>query len=103
VLVSEPRALSALILNARGNLQLACQSLVEQLHGDLQTIPSADVTQLVSYQLVNNLVASRITADPELGAGHRYEFRIVAPRDDQHDQHDKHEQGDSFSSGTLTL
>jgi hypothetical protein len=100
VLVSEPRALSALILNARGNLQLACQSLVEQLHGDLQIIPSADVTQLVSYQLVNNLVASCITADLELGAGHRYEFRIVAPRDDQHDQH---EQDDSFSSGTLTL
>jgi hypothetical protein len=70
-LVPEPRAPSALLLNARGNLFLACQSLEEQLCADLETA-SGDVTQLVSYRLVQTLVALRM---PD-SAPCQFQFRL---------------------------
>jgi hypothetical protein len=70
-LVPEPRGLSALLLNARGNLFLACQSLEEQLCADLETA-SGDVTQLVSYRLVQTWVALRMPAS----APCQFQFRL---------------------------
>jgi hypothetical protein len=73
VLVAEPRAPAALLLNARGNLFLACQALVERLDSDLEGA-SGDVTQLVSYRLVQTLVALRASAAGQLP----FQFRLSA-------------------------
>ena len=64
-----------LLLDARGNLRLACQSLVEQFAAELDAGPAVP-EQLVSYWLVDALVQNRVAlahADAE-----RYQFRLSA-------------------------
>jgi hypothetical protein len=79
-LPAEPRAASTLLLNARGNLFLACQALVERLDSDLESA-SGDVTQLVSYRLVQTLVAERAA-----GAGRvPFQFRLSAYDEAEHE------------------
>jgi hypothetical protein len=80
VLVAEPWAASALLLNARGNLFLACQALVERLDSDLESA-SGDVTQLVSYRLVQTLVALRAGAAGQLP----FQFRLSAYEEGEHE------------------
>lgn len=61
-------------LNAAGNLALAQQSLVEQLLHELDGTREDEVLALVSYQLVQRLIAERAR---ELGVvGARYKFRL---------------------------
>lgn len=54
-------------LNAAGNLQLALQSLVERFEDDLSQ--AGEVPALVSYQLVNAWLSSRVQA-------RAYQFRL---------------------------
>ncbi|HEY2735616.1 MAG TPA: hypothetical protein VGI70_16580 [Polyangiales bacterium] len=63
-----------LLLNARDNLQLAYRSLLEQLLSDLESTPQ-DVTQLISYRLVQAMVMFRIAA---ADGGDRYQFMIAS-------------------------
>lgn len=71
----------SLLLNARGNLQLAAQSLVERLFEDLDSISAAEAHDNVSYQLVRCLVQSRLPG-AAAEAGRRYQFRLTLPDDD---------------------
>ena len=87
-LTAPKRGSVSLWLNAAGNLHLAEQSLVERLYDDLEE-ERADVlgvTQSVSYQLVQALVADRIRAAMpqealQLGAACEYQFRLSAADD----------------------
>jgi hypothetical protein len=72
----------SLLLNARGNLQLAAQSLVERLFEDLDAMPPAEAQENVSYQLVQCLVQTRLR-DDAAEAGHRYQFRLTLPESDE--------------------
>jgi hypothetical protein len=77
-LVPPPRRVSALWLNAAGNLYLAYQSLVERLHSELEAAgehPRA-IAQTVSYRLVQALVAERVRSALPLGAAVHYQFRL---------------------------
>jgi hypothetical protein len=77
-LSSPARGMSALWLNAAGNLHLAQKSLVERLFAEIEA-GSPDVlgvTQTVSYQLVQTLVAQRVRTSLPLGAAASYQFRL---------------------------
>jgi hypothetical protein len=81
-LTPSPRGPTALLLNARGNLTLAYQSIVEQLASELDEAPDADPSTLISYQLVVRLVAFELLSTHERTPGTQYRFRIDtgAPR-----------------------
>ena len=71
-----------LLLNARGNLRLACQSLVEQFASELAAGPAVP-EQLVSFWLVDALVQDcvvRAHADAQ-----RYQFRLSAREPVEHE------------------
>jgi hypothetical protein len=83
-LVAPPRALGSLVVNARGNLHLCYQSLVERLCDDIDearaTTPE-ELEELVSYQLVQRLVRGLVTerdANAESGEARErvYQFRL---------------------------
>ena len=75
---NQTRGFGALFLNAQGNLRMACNSLVERLIGDVNETPvksPADISNSVSYQLVQNLVRNRVGAA-------RFQFKIVSGKED---------------------
>lgn len=89
-LVAPGRTPSSLLLNAAGNLHLACQSLIEHLVADLEEASEARGASelgglepdLVSYRLVCALIEQRIrdalpsgSAVP-VGSAVRYQFRL---------------------------
>lgn len=82
----EPRGAATLFLNPRGNLRMACNSLVEQLVTDLGDIPdeadpsggSHDLERLVSYELVERLVRFQIQRSTVPYSGEQFQFRILA-------------------------
>lgn len=75
-----PRAafhLSDLLHNPRNNLMLAHQNLVDHLSADVQTLPDeGDVRDLVTYQLVERLVRSRLRADV---VQFQFQLRLIPP------------------------
>ncbi|MFZ5890033.1 MAG: hypothetical protein ACOY0T_03115 [Myxococcota bacterium] len=78
VLHTPQRRVSALVLNARGNLELAYWSLCERLLAELEEQPEgADATALVSYELVQRLIRSEIRE--RTLAGGTYQFRLRDP------------------------
>lgn len=78
-----PRAafqLSDLLHNPRNNLMLAHQNLVDHLSADVQTLPDhGDVRDLVTYQLVERLVRSRLRADV---VQFQFQLRLIPPGTD---------------------
>jgi hypothetical protein len=78
----EPRPWAAFLLNARGNLRMASNSLVEQLVTDLAELPgeadAARFEESVSYELATCLVRSRILELKAASPGAKFQFRIVA-------------------------
>lgn len=90
-LASQKRSWSSLLVNARGNLRMACNSLVEQLVSDAQEVGDGDADSFgesVSYLLAVRLVRSRIremrvSGDlrPSVeGEGDRFQFRVRMAR-----------------------
>ncbi len=81
-LAPERMGLGALFLNARGNLRMAGNSLVEQLVTDLSELEDGAtdeaVTSSVSYELVTRLVRSQVRELGGGGPGKRFQFRVVA-------------------------
>ena len=75
-LAPEPRTALALVLNARGNLALAQQSLVEQLWSELDERGETPATALVSYALVEALVRASVLQAEERAPGTRFRFRL---------------------------
>ncbi|HVY32336.1 MAG TPA: hypothetical protein VHB79_37625 [Polyangiaceae bacterium] len=74
--VLQARAASrGLVLNAAGNLQLAYQSLVEQLESELDGVERGVAPTLVPYRLVQRLVEQRLRSSGN-GVGTRYQFCI---------------------------
>ncbi|HKU43676.1 MAG TPA: hypothetical protein VJR89_36205 [Polyangiales bacterium] len=67
-----------LLLNARGNLWLAYQSLIDQLWNELDESSTVDPTRLVSYQLVQRLVLVELLSPTERASGTRYRFRLAS-------------------------
>jgi hypothetical protein len=65
-----------LLLNARGNLWLAYQSLVEQLWIEIEESSGSEPSQLISYRLVQRLVLVELLQPAERAAGARYRFRL---------------------------
>ncbi len=76
-----PRAifhLSDLFHNPRNNLVLANQNLVDHLSADIQTLPDdGDARDLVTYQLVERLVRSRLRAE---AIQYQFQLRLIPPR-----------------------
>ena len=70
---SPRRGFFVLFFNPRGNLALACHGLVDQLLSELDTAEGLD--RSVSYELVRNLVASRVRV--ERGPGTAFRFRVT--------------------------
>jgi hypothetical protein len=78
LLQSRSRTPLNLMLNARGNLRLACHSVLEHLQDDLETLPAdRDPTDLVAYQLVRNIVLDELAARPEARDAPRFQFCIA--------------------------
>jgi hypothetical protein len=77
-LSSPRRGIGALWLNAAGNLHLAEKALVERLYAEIEPVPPGvlGVTQTVSYQLVQTLVARRVRTGLPPGAAASYQFRL---------------------------
>ncbi len=70
-----PRSLRRLVLNADGNLALACESLLQQLLADLSELDESQANALeeaVSYRLTRNLVETRVRSD----GGRYYQFKL---------------------------
>jgi hypothetical protein len=65
-----------LFLNARGNLRLAYQSLVEQLESELDGCEVESAPQLISYRLVRRLVQERALASGLVPGRGSYRFRL---------------------------
>jgi hypothetical protein len=82
-LVAAPMDLRAIVLNTRGNLHLACQSLVEQLNSELDAIDAKDAASLTSYQLVQSLIHMRVRASVTGTRACVYQFRLTAWNDEQ--------------------
>jgi len=76
-----PRAtfhLSDLLHNPRNNLTLAHQNLVDHLSADVQALPEAgDVRDLVTYQLIERLVRSRLRTN---ALQFQFQLRLIPPR-----------------------
>jgi hypothetical protein len=77
-LVAPPRTPTSLLLNAAGNLHLACQSLVEHLVADLDEASELGRAEdeLVSYRLVCALVEQRVHAALPSSSTVRFQFRL---------------------------
>jgi hypothetical protein len=74
-----PRSLFSVVLNAEGNLHLACYTLLDQLEediGDLNPAQLDSFSQSPSYQLVQNLVCFVLRERHQLSAGTRYQFKV---------------------------
>jgi hypothetical protein len=71
-----PRSSVLPLVNARGNLHLAEQSLVEQLEAELDGVELERAPELVPYRLVQRLVEARLREAGGVEAGVRYQFRI---------------------------
>jgi hypothetical protein len=74
-----------LLLHAHGNLTLARYTLLEHLLSDLsERAPEAagDVTELVSYRLVQRLVARELARLAEPCPGLQFQFALVLLADD---------------------
>ena len=69
---------TGVVLNARGNLWLAYQSLIEQLWSEIEEGASADPSRLVSYRLVQRLVVVELLGPGERAPGSRYRFRLTS-------------------------
>ncbi|HEX4457220.1 MAG TPA: hypothetical protein VIA18_04580 [Polyangia bacterium] len=79
----------ALVLNADGNLLLACGSLVQQLCDELEAADPAHperVAQSVAYELTRNLVQFRLRERAVLPAATRYQFKLRLHRVDGSDE-----------------
>jgi hypothetical protein len=72
---ASPRTAAALLVNARGNLELAYQSLVDQLTSELDDAPQ-DPTASITYALVQRLVEVECLSVAECAPGQRYRFRL---------------------------
>lgn len=72
------RTAGSLLLNARGNLQLAYQSLVERLADDIDGMAPESIPETVSYQLVQRLVLERVEFRAEAEV-RRYQFQLSLP------------------------
>jgi hypothetical protein len=72
---------AGLLLNARGNLRLAYQSLVEQLLDELDGVEQEAAPQLATYRLVQRLVEERARASGSAVPGARYRFRLCSSED----------------------
>jgi hypothetical protein len=79
----EPMRARALVLNARGNLHLACQSLVERLNSDIESSDATKATELIAYQLVQALVRLRVEATATGPRERVYQFRLTAWNDEE--------------------
>lgn len=78
------RTPGSLFLNSRGNVQLACQSLVERLVDELDSVAPNSLPEAVSYQLVQRLVRSRLSATTE-AEPRCYQFQIaLLDSDEEH-------------------
>ena len=80
VIVPLRRSMRRLVYNPDGNLALACESLLQQLIGDVADLaqPTSDVVAgLVSYRLTRNLVEQRIAKDASA-----YQFQVVLGGED---------------------
>lgn len=79
LLASPPRAWPrSLLWNPRGNLHLAEHVLLERLLtevADLDDSGSTNVDELVSYELVVNLVRTKLA--PSGGSAQRFQFKLV--------------------------
>lgn len=78
----ERRGLGSLFLNARGNLRMAAQSLVELFSSDLTEIPEGEglghaILDSVSYRLMVRLVRFRIRESRLSGFTH-FQFKLVS-------------------------
>ena len=69
------RGASALLVNPRGNLALAAQSLVEQLLAELDGCSVEAAPSLTSYRLVQELVKQRLREEGATAAS-RYQLRL---------------------------
>lgn len=72
-----PRTFAALVVNARGNLELAYQSIVDQLWSELAEDPETPEA-LVSYRLIQNLIQIECLAAEERAPGARYRFQLAS-------------------------
>ena len=84
-----PRRWRALVLNAEGNLLLACGSLVQQLCDELEAADPAHperVAESVAYELTRNLVQFRLRQDVQPAKGTRYQFMLRLHRVDGSDE-----------------
>lgn len=74
------RALRDVLWNPGGNLALACNALVEHLVDDLADFDESGAIraeELVSYQLVLNLVRSTLAARSQPATGIRLQFKLA--------------------------
>ncbi len=74
------RALRDVLWNPGGNLALACNALVEHLVADLADFDESGAIraeELVSYQLVLNLVRSTLAARSQPATGIRLQFKLA--------------------------
>jgi hypothetical protein len=74
--LTPPHGSSLPLVNARGNLHLAAQSLVEQLEAELDGVELELAPQLVPYRLVQRLVEMQLRRVGLGESGTRYQFRI---------------------------
>lgn len=83
-----PRGPTALLLNPAGNLRFAGGSLVDQLVADFEVLTDAEVDdaperglaaleRMVSFRLVQNLVATQLRVRPDATEVTAYELRLV--------------------------
>lgn len=80
--VLEPprRTLRDVVWNPEGNLLLACQALVERLQSDLADFDENSderADEMMSYQLVLNLVRCALAPKWSVGSGVRVQFKLV--------------------------
>jgi hypothetical protein len=71
-----PRTASALLVNARGNLELAFQSLIDELWSELADAP-ASPEDLIAYRLVRQLIEVECLNPAERAPGQRYRFKLI--------------------------
>jgi hypothetical protein len=68
-----------LILNARGNLELAYQSLVDQLWSELEEHAEPASTESITYRLVQHIIERECLTAIERASGATYRFRLSLP------------------------
>lgn len=80
LLRAPPAGWQPVLINARGNLRLACLSAVEQLCNELETLaPEQDPAQLTSYQVVSCIVEVQLAELLRAGGPLRYQFCVAEP------------------------